>query len=150
MGNVSSMAKQYELTFGRRMGNRIVAIMAKANKGPSWELTTTGRTSGERRKVMVTPVTVDGTEYLVAPYGAVSWVLNLRALDRATLQRGRATSRVKAIEIEGEEAGRALAKYYKETEKYVAAYFDLAKNPTIVDFTRVVADHPVFRIEHPM
>jgi len=144
------MAKQYELTFGRRIGNRAAAMMAKRDKGPAWELTTTGRTSGEKRRVMITPVTVDGTDYLVAPYGAVSWVLNLRDKDRATLKRGKATRRVKATEVEGEEVGMALAKYYKENQKYVADYFDLAPNPTIVDFTRVANRHPVFRIDSPM
>jgi deazaflavin-dependent oxidoreductase (nitroreductase family) len=144
------MKKQYELTFGRRMGNRVAAIMAKRNMGPAWELTTKGRTSGEKRRVMVTPVTVDGADYLVAPYGAVSWVLNLRASDRATLKRGRATRRVKGVETESEEAGKALARYYKENEKYVADYFDLAPNPTIVDFTRVANAHPVFRVENPV
>ena len=132
------------------MGNRYVAFLAKRGKGPAWELSTTGRKSGERRKVMVTPVTVDGAEYLVAPYGSVSWVLNLRALNRATLSRGSAISRVKAVEVDGEEAGRALAMYYHENAKYVADYFELSSNPTIVDFTRVAETHPVFRIEHPL
>ncbi|GMQ92787.1 MAG: nitroreductase family deazaflavin-dependent oxidoreductase [Acidimicrobiia bacterium] len=144
------MSKQYELTRSRRMTNRFVAFMAKRGKGPAWQLTTTGRKSGERRHVMVTPVTVDGIEYLVAPYGSVSWVLNLRASDRATLARGAATSRVRAIEVDGEEAGKALARYYNENTKYVADYFELAAHPTIVDFTRVTDQHPVFRVEHPM
>ncbi len=144
------MAKRYELTRSRRMTNRIVAFMSKRGKGPAWRLTTTGRKSGERREVMVTPVTVDETEYLVAPYGPVGWVLNLRALDRATLSRGSTTSRVRAIEVDGEEAGKALARYYHENTKYVADFFDLAPDPTIVDFTRVADQHPVFRVEHPM
>jgi deazaflavin-dependent oxidoreductase (nitroreductase family) len=147
---VDTMAKKYELTARRKLVNRLVAIMARVDKGPAWQLTTTGRKTGERRHTMVTPVTLDDTDYLVAPYGPVSWVLNLRASDRATLVRGRATSRVKAVEVEGEEAGRALARYYHENEKYVAEFFDLAKHATIIDFTRVVEDHPVFRVEHPM
>jgi deazaflavin-dependent oxidoreductase (nitroreductase family) len=144
------MVKQYELTARRRMVNRFVAFLAKRGKGPAWRLTTTGRRSGERRHTMVTPVTVDDTDYLVAPYGSVSWVLNLRASDRATLTRGRTTSRVKAVEVDDEEAGRALARYYHENKKYVAEFFDLAPNATIVDFTRVADQHPVFRVEHPM
>jgi len=132
------------------MANRVSAFMSKRGKGPAWKLTTTGRKSGERRDVMVTPVVVEDTQYLVAPYGSVSWVLNLRASDRATLARGSATSRVKAVEIDGEEAGRALARYYHENNKYVADFFDLAPNPTIIDFTRVADQYPVFRVEHPV
>jgi len=144
------VVKKYEFTARRRLINRFAAIMAKADRGPAWRLTTKGRKSGERRHTMVTPVTIDETDYLVAPYGAVNWVLNLRASDRATLVRGRATSRVKAVEVHGEEAGRALARYYHENEKYVAEFFDLAQHPTIIDFTRVVERYPVFRVEHPM
>jgi hypothetical protein len=99
---------------------------------------------------MVTPVTVDETEYLIAPYGSVNWVLNLRTSDRATLSRGSAISRVKAVEINGYEAGKALAKQYHENTKDVADYFELSENPTIVDFTRVPELHPVFRIDHPL
>lgn len=144
------MVKKYKLTTRRKLTNRIFAIMAKADKGPAWRLTTKGRKSGERRHTMVTPVTIDETDYLVAPYGPVNWVLNLRASDRATLVRGRATSRVKAVEVDGEEAGKALARYYHENKKYVAEFFDLAPHATIIDFTRVVENHPVFRVEHPM
>jgi deazaflavin-dependent oxidoreductase (nitroreductase family) len=144
------MTKQYELTRSRRLSNRYVSLRAKRGKGPAWELSTTGRKSGAKRRVMVTPVTVDETEYLVAPYGSVSWVLNLRSLDRATLSHGSAISRVKAVEVDGDEAGKALAKYYHENAKHVADYFELAENPTIVDFTRVIEHHPVFRIEHPL
>ena len=96
------MAKEYELTVRRKLINRFAAIMAKGDRGPAWRLTTKGRNSGERRHTMVTPVTIDETDYLVAPYGTVNWVLNLRASDRATLVRGRATSRVKAVEVHGE------------------------------------------------
>ncbi|MEN8040414.1 MAG: nitroreductase family deazaflavin-dependent oxidoreductase [Actinomycetota bacterium] len=144
------MAKEYHLTPGRKISNSIVKLMTRFDKGPAWKLTTTGRKSGERRDVMVTPVTVDGTEYLVSPYGAVAWALNLRASDRSTLSRGNTTSRVRAVEVDGQEAGKVLAKYYHENRKYVADYFDLAKDATIVDFTRVADQHPVFRVEHPM
>ncbi len=147
---VGAMTKEYKLSVGKRFGNTVVKLMSKFDKGPAWKLTTAGRKSGERRDVMVTPVTVDGTEYLVSPYGAVSWVLNLRASDRATLSRGSTTSRVKAVEIDGDEAGKVLAKYYHENAKYVAEYFDFEQNPTITDFTRVSKSHPVFRVKHPM
>ncbi len=144
------MVRKYKLTARRRMTNRFVAFLARRDKGPAWQLTTTGRRSGERRHTMVTPVTVEDTDYLVAPYGSVSWVSNLRASDRATLARGRTTSRVKAVEVGGEEAGKALAEYYYENKKYVAEFFDLAPHATILDFTRVADQHPVFPIEHPM
>ncbi len=144
------MVRKYKLTARRRMTNRFVAFLARRDKGPAWQLTTTGRRSGERRHTMVTPVTVEDTDYLVAPYGFVSWVSNLRASDRATLARGRTTSRVKAVEVGGEEAGKALAEYYYENKKYVAEFFDLAPHATILDFTRVADQHPVFPIEHPM
>ncbi|MDK1018135.1 MAG: nitroreductase/quinone reductase family protein [Actinomycetota bacterium] len=144
------MTKRYRLTLRKTFENRVVRLLARYGRGPAWRLTTMGRRTGERRDVMITPVTIENVDYLVAPYGDVSWVLNLRATDRATLARGSTTSRVRAVEIHGEEAGRVLARYYHENRKYVAAYFDLAPEPTVTDFTSVAGSHPVFRVEHPL
>lgn len=99
---------------------------------------------------MIAPVGVGETEYLVAPYGTVGWVLNLRASNRAVLARGDITRRITAIEVSGEEAGRALAKHYHDNYKHVEQFFDFDVEPTVIDFARVVVDHPVFRVEGPV
>ena len=141
------MAKEYRLGAVRKAINRMAAAMARRGKGSSWILSTTGRTSGERRDFVITPVTVDDTRYLVGPYGEVSWVKNVRANPKATLARGGATVRVTATEIDGDEAARALAKYYKENAKYVAPFMDIPGDKTITDFQSVQGNYPVFRCE---
>src|SRR5215469_11270667 len=68
-------------------------------------LTVRGRKSG---KPIETPLAVfvqDQKRYLVAPYGPVNWVRNLRAAGGvATLTRRRHSEKVHAIELEPEAA----------------------------------------------
>ncbi len=122
-------------------------MLARLGKGPAWELTVTGRRSGEPRTVPVTPIEVGEYRYLVAPYGPVPWVHNIRAADGATLSRGGSKERITVIEVEPDEAGPVLLEYYQDLEKVVGAYFDVPEEPTVADFVAVAADHPVFRIQ---
>jgi deazaflavin-dependent oxidoreductase (nitroreductase family) len=139
------MAKRYTVTTKVRLVNRFVSFLASREMGDSWVLTTTGRKSGQRRDVPVTPVEVDGHRYIVAPYGAVGWVKNIRANPHATLRRGSATVRISAVEVSGEEAGAVLARYYAENQKYVTDYMDIPGDGTITDFISVTDRYPVFR-----
>mgnify|MGYP001547724096 FL=1 len=140
------MAKQYKVTRFRKAVNRTASVMARLGKGPSWELTVTGRRSGEPRTVPVTPVDLDEARYLVAPYGAVAWVHNIRAAGEATLRRGGSTDRITVTEVDAQEAGPVLAVYFKALERIVGAYFDVPKEPTVEDFIAVADNHPVFRV----
>ena len=140
------MAKQYKVTPMRRAVNRTASMMARLGRGPSWELTVTGRRSGEPRTVPVTPVDLGESRYLVAPYGAVAWVHNIRAAGEAMLRRGGSTERITVIEVGADEAGPVLAAYYDALKRIVGAYFDVPDEPTVDDFVAVAADHPVFRV----
>jgi len=141
------MAEQYQRGTTRRMVNRLAGAMARRGMGASWIVSTTGRNSGTRRDFVITPVTYDGVRYLVAPYGEVSWVKNVRANAQVTLSRGSVKLRATAEEISGEEAGHALGKYYAENRRYVAKFMDIPGDHTITDFVAVVYRYPVFRIE---
>ena len=141
------MAKKYKVTRMRRAVNQTASMMARLGKGPSWELTVTGRRSGEPQTVPVTPVDLDGSRYLVAPYGAVAWVHNIRAAGEAGLSRGGSTDRVTVTEVDADEAGPVLAVYFDALQRIVAAYFDVPKNPTVEDFVAVADSHPVFRVD---
>ena len=141
------MAKEYRLTRTRRFGIRIGTAMARRGRGANWVLSTVGASSGQRRDVLVTPVEVDDTRYLVAPYGERPWVRNLRANPKATLARGGASIRITAVEVDSEEAGRALAKYYTENKRYVGDYMDISGDKTITDFIAAADRYPVFRLE---
>lgn len=141
------MAKQYKVTRLRRAVNQSASMMARLGKGNSWELTVTGRRSGEPKTVPVTPLDLHGFRYLVAPYGAVAWVHNIRAAGEATLRRGGLTDRVTVTEVDASEAGPVLAVYFDGLQRIVGAYFDVPKEPTVDDFVAVADNHPVFRID---
>ena len=131
----------------RKVLNTAMAALARRGRGPAWELTVTGRRSGEPRTVPVTPIEVDGSRYLVAPYGAVGWVHNLRAAGTAALRRGSNVEEIAVTEVDGLEAGTVLMAYYVDLERIVGNYFDLPEDPALDDFVATVPDHPVFRIE---
>jgi len=44
-----------------------------------------------------------GQRWLISSYGQVNWVRNLRAAGEATLQRGRQTERICAVELSARE-----------------------------------------------
>ena len=52
-------------------------------------LTVPGRKSGKPRSTPVTPMTVDGREYIVGGLPGSDWAANARAAGEGTLQRGR-------------------------------------------------------------
>src|ERR1700753_2168677 len=52
-------------------------------------LTVRGRKSGREQSTPVTPMTVDGREYVVAGFPGADWVANVRAAAQVRLARGR-------------------------------------------------------------
>jgi deazaflavin-dependent oxidoreductase (nitroreductase family) len=67
-------------------------------------LTVTGRKSGRERSTPVTPMTVDGQQYVVAGFPGADWVANVRAAGQASLARGRKVRRVTMVELSAEDA----------------------------------------------
>ena len=67
-------------------------------------LTVTGRKSGRERSTPVTPMAVDGEEYVVAGYPGADWVANVRAAGEATVARGRSVRRVRMVEMSADDA----------------------------------------------
>jgi len=140
------MVKTYKVNGFRRSVNKVMSAMARRGKGPAWELTVRGRRSGAPRTVPITPIELEGSRYIVAPYGSVGWVHNLRAAGVASLSRGGLSERIKVEECEGEEAGRVLMAYHGDLERIVGNYFDLPDDPGLGNFIAIAPDHPVFLI----
>jgi type V secretory pathway adhesin AidA len=141
------MAKAYKLGMKRKLENSVTRAMAKRGKGSVSELGVVGRSSGRHHIVIVSPSTIDGSTYVVAPYGAVNWVHNVRANPNVTLSRDGITTRYRAIEVGGEEAGRVLSRYYAKNKKHVARYMDIPGEGTIMDYAAAAEQYPVFRLE---
>lgn len=67
-------------------------------------LTVTGRKSGAPRSTPVTPMTVDGRQYIVAGFPGADWVANVRTAGEATIARGRQVRRVRMAELSADDA----------------------------------------------
>jgi deazaflavin-dependent oxidoreductase (nitroreductase family) len=67
-------------------------------------LTVPGRKSGRERSTPVTPMTVDGREYVIAGFPGADWVANARSAGQATVARGRTVRRVTMVELSADDA----------------------------------------------
>jgi deazaflavin-dependent oxidoreductase (nitroreductase family) len=72
--------------------------------GPNVLVTIRGRKSGLPRTTPLTIVAFSGRRWLMAPFGEVDWVRNLRAAGRATVTVRRRTEEVTAVELGPAEA----------------------------------------------
>ncbi|CDO86899.1 deazaflavin-dependent nitroreductase [Mycobacterium triplex] len=77
-------------------------------------LTVPGRKSGRPRSTPVTPMTVDGREYVVAGFPGADWVANVRAAEEVTVARGRKIRRVRMVELAAEDARPLLRAFPEE------------------------------------
>lgn len=136
------MAKEYKAP---KLINRLATWLSRIGVGRSVELTTTGRKSGRQRQVPVSPITIDGTEYIVAPYGSVSWVENARANPDVVIRKGLTSRRARLVEVTPE-AAHVVAAYY-DREAFPRQYMDIPDEPTEEDFEKVSGSFPVFRVE---
>lgn len=88
-------------------GNKVIIVLSRlgigfGTKGPVI-LTVTGRKSGQPRATPVTPMFVDGKQYVAAAPEA-AWIANARADPAATLSRGRRVQAVRVVELSDAEA----------------------------------------------
>ena len=88
--------------------NKIVIQMSRLGMSFGGEnpvvLTVPGRKSGRERSTPVTPMSVDGQEYVVAGFPGADWVANVRAAGQARLARGRNVRRVNMVELSTDDA----------------------------------------------
>ena len=71
-------------------------------------LTIRGRKTGRDRTVPMGIFDRNGQKYIVAAFGEVNWVRNLRAAGTATISQGKRTARCVAEQVHGEEAALVL------------------------------------------
>ena len=129
----------------RRLGNRLIIPAVKLDLGPrkTHLLTVTGRKTGRPYTTPVNLVERDGRQYLVAPYGEVSWVRNARAIGEVTLRRGRQTRKHRIEEMPPPEAAPILADYWREN-LITRPYFNVTPDSNASVFEREATRHPVF------
>ena len=112
-------------------------------------LTVTGRKSGVERSTPVTPMTVDGRQYVVAAFPRADWVANVRAAREATIARGRQVRRVRMAELPAEDAQPILRAFPTEVPTGVGVMkrSGLVKDGRPEEFEALAGRCAVFRLE---
>lgn len=144
------MAGEFEMTRVRRLGNWLVSqlVLVGLPPGGTHLLATKGRKSGRIRTVPIVIVEKGGLRYLVAPYGEVNWVRNIRANPRIQLRQGRRVENLEAAPVESPEAGPVLKQYLSQAP-ITRSYFDADPEAPVAKFEKEADRHPVFRLVEP-
>jgi deazaflavin-dependent oxidoreductase (nitroreductase family) len=107
-------------------------------------LTVRGRKSGLPRTTPVNLIEHQGHRWLVAPYGEVGWVRNVRAAGEVELRRAGTAERCLAREATAEEAVPVLRSYLRQLRLVVGPYFDVTSSSPGAAFAAETPRHPVF------
>ena len=145
-GGNARPARQYHPGRGRHVENTIMSALVRAGLVPrSYLLTTQGRKTGRPRTNPVVSVEHGGRRWLVAPYGPVSWVHNLRATGQVSLARRGNNRDYTVREVRPDEAGPVL-KQYVRIARATRPYFQATKDSPMEDFVAEADRHPVFEL----
>ena len=144
------MRQPFHMTGGLRMVSTIITTLLRLGLpvGPSVLLSVRGRTSGKIYTIPIATVENSGTSFLVAAFGEVNWVRNLRAAGSAHLTRGRHTEAIGVVELGAKEAASILKQYLRENKRvsFIKPYFHVTPHSSLADFEQEALYHPVFRI----
>jgi deazaflavin-dependent oxidoreductase (nitroreductase family) len=142
------MVKTYHVNVADRVEMVLLTALLRAGvtMGTTSLLTVRGRKSGQPHTVPVVLVEQDGQRWLVAPYGVVQWVRNIRVAGTATLTRGRRSETISVTELPAQEAAPVLKQYLLHVSGGVRSYFDARKDSPVEAFEREAPRHPVFQI----
>jgi deazaflavin-dependent oxidoreductase (nitroreductase family) len=142
------MAKTFRPNFGIRLGNWFAtrAVRAGLKIGIIYLLTVRGRKSGQPRTTPVAILEQNGQRYLIAAYGIVDWVRNLRAAGGGTLTRGRRDEAITVVELAPEEAALILKKNIWAGPSFLRQYFDVTPDSSLQEYAREAVRHPVFQV----
>ena len=141
-----------------RLGNLLTKTMLRAgikvvgpNKVPTYLLTVRGRKSGQPRTTPIVVIEQERKRYLLAPFGVVDWVRNLRAAGEATITRGRRTEALRAIELPSGEASLVLKRGLVDGSipSFLVKYFEITTESSPEELEAAAERHPVFLLHHP-
>ncbi len=157
------MAKPYRTTAFMRINNAFtISLMRLGVPLASFALLTVrGRKSG---KPITTPIALfvqDGRRYLIASFGLVNWVRNLRAAGgTAAITRQRRTEQIQAIELAPADAAPILrdsllagppgvpAPIVRVYRRYfILPYLNVTLTSSPEEYERETLTHPVFLIQ---
>jgi len=142
------MVKTYHVNIADRIESALIAVLLRAGvkMGTTSLLTVRGRKSGQPHTVPVVLVEQNSKRWLVAPYGVVQWVRNIRVAGTAMLTRGRHSEEITVTELPAQEAAPVLKQYLSHVSGGVRSYFDARKDAPLEAFEREASRHPVFQV----
>src|SRR5581483_5346753 len=128
----AAMPRRFRKTASRRFFDRWMIAVLRRGKGPPgiYLITVPGRRTGRPYTTPVSLVEDGGTRWLVAPYGEVGWVRNLRAAGRVTLTRGGRSEEVGVQELDPHRAAPVL-KRYLAANNITRRWFDATRNSPV-------------------
>ena len=141
------MTRTYRTNGVQRVINAVYRWLTERGLGADFRqiLTVRGRRSGELRSVPVDVLEVDGSRWLVASYGTVNWVHNVRAAGEVTLSRAGTETAWLAEEVTGPDTV-AVLRAYLAAVPVTRPYFDVTAESSDAEFAAQAARHPVFRL----
>lgn len=157
------MAKPYRITPFVRANNTAMSALLRwgARMGSFALLTVRGRKSGRPIQTPVALFEHAGQRYLIASYGLVNWVRNLRAAGGAAdITQRRHTTRIHAEELNITATAAILqfslrsgppgvpAPIFRIYRRYfVLPYLDVTPGDPLSAFERAAPTHPVFLVQ---
>jgi deazaflavin-dependent oxidoreductase (nitroreductase family) len=157
------MAKQYRAGAFVRFNNAFMRTVLRTGVrfGTFAILVVRGRKTGRRIQTPLVVFPHRDNDYLVASYGIVNWVRNIRAAQgRAELVRHRRAETITAVELPPEQGApilryslqsgppgipRLIVRAYRRFQ--VLPYLDVDMNSSPQEFERSASTHPVFLIK---
>lgn len=136
--------------FTKHVFNNVVAICTRLGLSVwgSRVLRVRGRKSGEWRSSPVNLLTLNGTQYLVAPRGHTQWVRNIRVTHAGELMLGSRSQPFRATEIADDQKVPILRDYLKRWKFEVGMFFGgVSAESSEAELRRIAPDHPVFRVD---
>jgi deazaflavin-dependent oxidoreductase (nitroreductase family) len=141
-----------KLPWYMKPGNKLMVAASRlglrfGDKGPV-VLTVAGRKSGKPRSTPVTPMIVDGRQYVAGVPGA-DWIANVRAAGQGRLERGRRVEQVRMLELPDEEAAPLLRRLPAEVPGWISFLKkgELITDGTPDEFEALAGTVPIFRFD---
>lgn len=127
--------------------NRVWSFIIRSGLGPRTMilLTVNGRKTGKPHTTPVALVSLNGEQFIVAPYGAVNWVHNARAAQTVSVRQGKQAWEARVEELPSGQVGPILKKYLAE-HFVTQPYFSARPNASPEEFEKEASRHPVFRL----
>ena len=135
--------------FTRNVFNRLLSGLTRMGVSVlgSRVLEHRGRSTGRLHHTPVNLLTVDGTQYLVAPRGETQWVRNLRTAGAGELRLGRRAESFRGRELTDDEKVPVLRAYLKRWKAEVGIFFEGTGPDSSDDQIRAIAPrHPAFEV----